>query len=228
MSVTAYQVPYDANTGNGLVPPIADRRIYELFTSVANGVAEGVQITTSGTQLIIGSGWGMIQGCAFAITAETLQATVPASGTVDGRLTLDLDVSTSTIAFSTEAQTPLSTLTQDDINNGGTVYQLPLATYQISPTAITNLTIAYTSIPSIATIYTNINSALTPIQTKLATIEQGAQVNTVTGIKGGNENSYRTGNVNITKANIGLGLVKNQATTFSLSGTTLTITNSTS
>lgn len=228
MSVVAYQVAYDANTGNGLVPPVADRRIYELFSAIANGVAEGVNISTSGTQLIVGSGWGMIQGCAFAITQETIQATTPASGTVDGRLTLDLDVSTSTIAFSTEAQTPLSSLTQDDINNGGTVYQMPLATYQISPTAITNLTVAYSTIQSIATIYSTITGALTPMQNKLATIEQGAQVNTITGVKGDSEANYRTGNVNITKANIGLGLVVNQATTFSLNGTTLTITNSTS
>ena len=33
-------------------------------------------------------------------------------------------------------------------------------------------------------------------------IETGAQVNTITGIKGDNESTYRTGNVNITKANI--------------------------
>lgn len=44
---------------------------------------------------------------------------------------------------------------------------------------------------------------------KLAGIEAGAQVNTVTGVKGGSESSYRTGNVNITKANIGLGNVDN-------------------
>ena len=42
-------------------------------------------------------------------------------------------------------------------------------------------------------------------------IETGAQVNTITGIKGNNESTYRTGNVNITKANIGLGNVDNTA-----------------
>lgn len=44
---------------------------------------------------------------------------------------------------------------------------------------------------------------------KLNGIESGAQKNTVTGIKGSSESSYRTGNVNITKANIGLGSVDN-------------------
>ena len=42
-------------------------------------------------------------------------------------------------------------------------------------------------------------------------IETGAQVNTITGIKGDNEATYRVGKVNITKDNIGLGNVDNTA-----------------
>lgn len=45
--------------------------------------------------------------------------------------------------------------------------------------------------------------------TKLAGIESGAQVNTVTGVKGNAENDYRTGEINISPANIGLGNVDN-------------------
>lgn len=44
---------------------------------------------------------------------------------------------------------------------------------------------------------------------KLSGVESGAQKNTVTGIKGNAETSYRVGNVNITKANVGLGNVDN-------------------
>lgn len=46
-------------------------------------------------------------------------------------------------------------------------------------------------------------------RTKLLNIADGAQVNTITGVKGNSETSYRTGNVNITKGNIGLGNVDN-------------------
>ena len=46
-------------------------------------------------------------------------------------------------------------------------------------------------------------------KTKLDGIESGAQKNTVLGVKGNSESSYRTGNINITKANIGLGNVDN-------------------
>lgn len=40
-------------------------------------------------------------------------------------------------------------------------------------------------------------------KTKLAGIAAGAQVNSITGVKGNSESSYRTGNVNLTAANIG-------------------------
>ena len=46
-------------------------------------------------------------------------------------------------------------------------------------------------------------------KTKLDGIESGAQRNTVLGVKGSSESAYRTGNVNITKANIGLDNVDN-------------------
>ena len=46
-------------------------------------------------------------------------------------------------------------------------------------------------------------------KTKLAGIAAGAQVNTLTGVKGDSETDYRTGDVNITKANIGLGNADN-------------------
>lgn len=44
---------------------------------------------------------------------------------------------------------------------------------------------------------------------KLSAIENGAQKNTVIGVKGSTEMEYRTGNVDITKENIGLGDVEN-------------------
>lgn len=57
---------------------------------------------------------------------------------------------------------------------------------------------------------TNIHFTATE-RTKLENIEAGAQVNTITGVKGNSESTYRTGNVNITKANIGLENVDNTA-----------------
>ena len=53
------------------------------------------------------------------------------------------------------------------------------------------------------------NDYTTAEKNKLENIEAGAQVNTLTGVKGNSETEYRVGNVNITKANIGLGNVDN-------------------
>ena len=56
---------------------------------------------------------------------------------------------------------------------------------------------------------------------KLNGIETGAQVNTITGVKGNSETNYRTGNVNITASNIGLGNLTNDKQVKGLSsGTT--------
>ena len=48
-------------------------------------------------------------------------------------------------------------------------------------------------------------------KSKLDGIAAGAQVNTITGVKGSSEGSYRTGNVNITAANLGITVVNNTA-----------------
>lgn len=98
----------------------------------------------------------------------------------------------------------------------------------ISPDAITDLSVNGTTIT-----YTRLDGTTGTITTKdttysvasviknglmsasdkekLDTIEKGAQANTITGVKGNSESLYRTGNVNITKANIGLNNVENKS-----------------
>lgn len=252
MAITAYQVAYSQSTGNGLVTPVADRRLYEFLLTKTVGVAEGLGIEASGTGLIVQNGWGVIKGCVFSVTQETVQATTPASGSTNGRLIIHLDVTAGTIEFVTQVGASLPALTQEDINQGGSVYELALATYTISPTTISNVVTVYQNITSVEALYEGLMNTLTPMSTKLATIEQGAQVNTVTGVKGDAESSYRTGRINLTPANIGAvpsgrtvnglalsqnitigrdnitGIVKSNTTssktlTMSLSGSTLTI-----
>lgn len=57
------------------------------------------------------------------------------------------------------------------------------------------------------------NDYTTEEKTKLSGIAAGAQKNTITGVKGSAETAYRTGNVNITATNIGLGNVDNTSDT---------------
>lgn len=217
MAITAYQVAYSQSTGNGLVTPVVDRRLYEFLLLNTVGVADGVAVTNSGTNLIVSSGWGVIKGCVFGVTAETISATKPASGSANGRLLIELDATNGTIQFKTQQGSTLPALTQEDINGSGSVYQMELATYTISATEITGLTQTYEQLQSAQNIIGEIASLIQPLQTKLDTIETGAQVNSVTSVAG------KTGAVTLAKSDVGLGNVVNKALTMSLSGTTLTI-----
>lgn len=217
MAITAYQVAYSSSTGNGLVTPVVDRRLYEFLLLNTVGVADGVAVTNSGTNLIVSSGWGVIKGCVFGVTAETISASKPASGSANGRLLIELDATNGTIQFRTQQGPTLPALTQEDINRSGSVYQMELATYTISATEITGLTQTYEQLQSAQNIIGEIASLIQPLQTKLDTIETGAQVNSVTSVAG------KTGAVTLAKSDVGLGNVVNKALTMSLNGTTLTI-----
>lgn len=206
MSIKTYQVTYDSSTSNGLVPAVADRRLYEHLLLNDVGIAEGVNIQTTGTSLIVSSGWGVIKGAVFEIEQETIQANVPATGTVPGRLLIELDVTNSAIRFITQQGETLPALVQEDINVSGSIYQLPLATYNISSVAISDLQTVYPTLKSSTEFKTEvgeINARLQTAESKLSGIQTGAQVNTVTGVKGSAESAYKTGNVDLSPANIG-------------------------
>lgn len=83
-------------------------------------------------------------------------------------------------------------------------------------TAGTNITISGTTISAKDTTYGVATASANGLMSstdkaKLDGIEAGAQKNTITGVKGSSETAYRTGNVSISKANIGLGNVDNTA-----------------
>lgn len=217
MSITAYQVPYDAGTGNGLITPVVDRRLYEFLVMNSAGIADGVEVTASGTNLIVSSGWGVIKGCVFGVTAETIAAAVPASETANGRLFVELDATNGTIAFKTQQASTLPALTQEDINGSGSIYQMELATYSVTPTTISGLTETYETLENAQGLLNEVTAMLAPITAKLDTIETGAQVNTVNSVNG------KTGTVVLNKGDVGLGNVVNKALSMDLSGNTLTI-----
>lgn len=85
-----------------------------------------------------------------------------------------------------------------------------------SATSITKEDITNLGIPAQDTTYSTATSSVDGLMSaedkaKLLNIEAGAQKNKVHGVKGSAETEYRTGNINITKANIGLGNVENKS-----------------
>ena len=137
MSITLHTVD------NGVVNAINDAKYYEKLTNSACGMVEGGVVTiVSANTLHITSGWGIILGRLFSIEAEDINVEVSSSGTVDGRLKLVIDLSDADtpISIESEARSPLPALTQEDLNNGGFVYEFALATYDIDELNATNIT----------------------------------------------------------------------------------------
>lgn len=127
----------------GTVNAINDALLYD-FIIGQNGIATGATVTSEGALLLhIDSGWGVIKGRIFSIEAETISATPSTSGTVKGRLILQIDITNTTnpITFVTQAAATLPALQQEDINGNGTIYQLPIATYDVNEVAVSNLQI---------------------------------------------------------------------------------------
>nr|DAT55779.1 MAG TPA: Receptor Binding Protein sandwich domain, phage receptor [Caudoviricetes sp.] len=128
----------------GTVNAINDALLYD-FIIGKNGIVTGATVTSASALLLhIDSGWGVIKGRIFSIEDETISATPSTSGSVKGRLILQIDITNTTnpITFVTQAAATLPALQQEDINKNGTIYQLPIATYDINEVAISNLQMA--------------------------------------------------------------------------------------
>lgn len=172
MSVTVHQVTnVSAESMNGQVTALTDRRWYN-FIIGQTGVADGCAISTlSGLQLQIESGWGIILGALFSVTSEIITVQPSTSGTVNGRLLLQIDTATSTASFVSQAGDSLPVLVQEDINANGTIYQLPLATYKVSELAISQLS---NVAPRISGVHALISALTSTVNGKQATITGGA------------------------------------------------------
>lgn len=163
MSLKLFQATDDGT--NGIVTPIADARVYALATCDACGITSGAKVTLSGSNgLLVADGYGIIHGRSFEIESETVQATLATSGTLKGRLVLRIDLaSDSPITWVTQAASTLPSLTQENLAGGGSVYELPMATYTVSTTAVSNLINVFptASSPAKTSDITSLKSTLT-------------------------------------------------------------------
>lgn len=150
--ITVYQS--DGTT----VTPLADGKLYEFLSGGTVGVILGCQVTSlGGLQLQIASGWILIKGRMIAIQQETISVTPSTSGAINGRLLLHLDVSSEDApgTWVTQAQTPLPELVQEDINGSGTIFEMPLATYQVDQLQVTDLqTVSPLALGPVSHLYT--------------------------------------------------------------------------
>lgn len=148
-----------------IVTPTDDAYLYNHIIN-DSGIFTGVEVTTQGGNIInISDGRGIILGRNFVVEAQTINATLPTSGSVPGRLLIQIDMANTEapIAFVTQAQDPLPALVQEDINASGTVYHLPIATYTAQPTMISDLQyVAHTISPGTVASFNGRTGAVTP------------------------------------------------------------------
>lgn len=148
-----------------IVTPTDDAYLYNHIIN-DSGIFTGVEVTTQGGNIInVSDGRGIILGRNFVVEAQTINATLPTSGSVPGRLLIQIDMANTEapISFVTQAQDPLPAMVQEDINASGTVYQLPIATYTAKPTMISDLQyVAHTISPGTVASFNGRTGAVTP------------------------------------------------------------------
>ena len=176
MSLTAYQI------NNGMPTPIADRKMYDLTSGGVTGVIEGCSCSKYAASVIVNDGWIIIQGCIIRVKRETVPVTLSSSGTLNGRLSIKLDVSEPSIEWYSEAASTLPTIPstnypQEDINGSGNVYILPLCTYQvngtqISSTEVTNIApqVSISSVAQIATSVASLSTTVSSLSTSVTSL----------------------------------------------------------
>lgn len=132
MAITIKQ--FDGST----VTP-TDDAIFNHLILGSSGIIEGCVPTWLGTnQIKVSAGRGVAMGRQFTIDEETV--TVTLTGGSKGRLLIQVDTGNATPgSFVSQAAATLPALEQDDINHGGTVYQIPICTYDVGALAISNM-----------------------------------------------------------------------------------------
>lgn len=126
------------------ITPADDAAIYAHFDA-RSGTISGCEVTHLGSnQIRVAAGRGMVCGRQFVTEDTTVLATLADTGTLQGRLIVQVDIGNTEqpIQLITQAAATLPELTQEDLNAGGTVYQLPLATYTVSNVAVSDLVAA--------------------------------------------------------------------------------------
>ena len=113
-----------------------DALLYEWLSQRAACVFVGCEVTSLGAnQMRITAGRGIILGRTFEVQQEDFTAQLADRGeNWNGRVYIEIDLSNTTqpIAIKTVAAASLPELTQENINEDGTSYQMELCTYEAS------------------------------------------------------------------------------------------------
>ena len=124
-----------------MVTPKDDALIHQF--GISNGVLYGCEVTLANSNTLhITGGQGVIYGRQWEIAEGDITVTLPASGSLKGRLYVKIDLSNTTNPIELLVQTAvtLPDLTDDDqMNVDNSVSELELCTFDVSSLTISNL-----------------------------------------------------------------------------------------
>lgn len=127
---------------NGNVQAINDGRLYGEITGNVGGIVNGSVVTSAGgLALHVTSGWGIGYGRVFTITADDYTVQPASSGTQKGRLYVHIDISNpdNPIDIRSVAAASLPALVKENLSEGGAIYEIELAHYDVTALAVSNL-----------------------------------------------------------------------------------------
>jgi hypothetical protein len=131
-------VTYAAQT----VTPQDDALIYE-NALIGSGMIYGGEVTIKSANVLhVAAGHGALCGRKFTIEATDIPISLTPSGSLLGRVYIHMDLSDTDepISFMTETANNLTPVIQDnDVNINNGVYEINLATFDVSTSSISNL-----------------------------------------------------------------------------------------
>ena len=185
----------DTNTTYAAVTTAANGLMISSDKAKLDGIAEGANNYTHPSYTSAASGLYKVTVDAsghISATAAVAKADITALG-IPGS-----DTNTTYATFTSAANGLVPAAKNGTTNYATTGYVLTGAGWAAGTKYNTDSNTTYAAVTTAA------NGLMTSSdKTKLDGIAAGAQVNTITGVKGNAESSYRTGNVNLTPANIG-------------------------
>ena len=130
-----------------------------------SGILNGCNVTVNGDILTVALGYGIIKGRVFEVTEESFRVEFPSSGTKVGGLAVTLDLGNpsnllSMGVVSADSELELDKDNSANFNNGR--YQMLIAKYTLTTSAVTNLVQAAHLIPQDSMGYTDFNDFTEP------------------------------------------------------------------
>lgn len=122
------------------VSPYEDARLYRMM--LGDGFFRSCTVSrVSATQIDIGPTWGFMCGRQFWLDKTRLTAVRPGSGSANYAIVVHIDITNAANPITLVCQLRSTALTQEDINDSGSVYEMQLGGYTATSSDISDVAV---------------------------------------------------------------------------------------